>query len=67
MVVVAVEVRMLIVDQQVEDLVEQVEVELELRLLDQDQMEQITLVVEAVVVEMEMVHYLLVEMVVRVW
>ena len=67
MVVVAVEVRMLIVDQQVEDLVEQVEVELELRLLDQDQMEQITLVVEAVVVEMEMVHYLLVEMGVRVW
>ena len=61
-----VEVRILIVDHQLEDVVEQVEVEMELRLLDQDQLEQPTVVVEAAVVEMDQDHYLLVEMAVQV-
>tara|TARA_R100001510_G_C7545266_1_gene131138 strand:+ start:438 stop:638 length:201 start_codon:yes stop_codon:yes gene_type:complete len=66
-VVVEVEVHMLIVDLQLEDLVEQVVVELELLLLHQVQLEQRTVAVVVAVVEMEVVHYLLVEMAVQVW
>tara|TARA_R100000657_G_C4567472_1_gene34291 strand:+ start:378 stop:554 length:177 start_codon:yes stop_codon:yes gene_type:complete len=58
---------MLIVDPQPEDLVEQVAVETELLLLHQVKLEQRTVAVVVAVVEMEVVHYLLVEMAVQVW
>ena len=63
--VVEVEVHMLIVDPQPEDLVEQVAVETELLLLHQVQLEQRTVAVVVVAVEMDLDHYPLVETVVQ--